>query len=72
MRHHLTLSARSFFLGLFCQLSSSRRTVGVVYSVVLNPLVVQFASQGRTAMMQSEGIRFAGINCICSRRVAED
>ena len=40
MRHHLTLLAEVFFFWFILPIELSRRTVGVVYSVVLNPLVV--------------------------------
>ena len=43
MRHHLTLLARFFFFFFFLffiQIADTTRTVGLVISIVLNPLVV--------------------------------
>lgn len=54
MRHHLMVLADSFCSVLPSELS--KRTVGVVYSVILNPLVVELAGQGRTATVKSGGV----------------
>ena len=44
MRHHLTLLAKAFF-GFILPIDLFRRTVGVVYSIIFDPLVVQLANQ---------------------------
>ena len=70
MRRHLIVLATLLRSSMPSALS--KRTVGVVYSVILNPLVVELASQGRTATVTSGGVCFAAMEWICSRRVAED
>ena len=69
MRHHLIVLANALCSSMPALF---KRTIGVVYSVVLNPLVVELASQGRTATVTSGGVCFAAMEWICSRRVAED
>ena len=70
MRHRLTFSASFFRSGLRYELS--KRTVGVVSSVILNPVGAQIAIQGHPATIGSEGLCFIERRSRCSRSVSED
>lgn len=70
MSHRLTQLAQSFQSLLQCVVS--QHTVGMIFSVVLNPIVFQLVTQRHSATVQSGGICCAGKRSGCSRSVSED